>query len=449
MITIKSYLEQRKLHTASDDTYTHITEWETWYAGFVEKFHKYNIYNGTKYVAREMERLNMAKTICEDWASLILNERVQIRTNNNFDKTLQEILAKNNFYRRANQLVELAFAFGTGAFVEYLDADGEVVIDYVRAGMIYPLSWENGYINECAFGSTRETANGKQIYLQIHRLGEGKTYVIENHMVDEDGNELPLPEDMAEEVETGSSEPLFQVFYPNIVNNIDIDSPMGISVFANAISQIKCCDVIYDSYINEYVTGRRRILVPLNMAKILMGENGTTKPVFDAKETVFYAIPDDRNGNTKIESMDISIRAQEHDLGMEKALDMLSFKCGLGTGRYKFVAGGVKTATEVISEKSELYQQLKKHENVIGEALTGMVHAIAYLCNKKVKKVDIDFDDSIIEDKKSERETDKADVAMGVMRLDEYRAKWYGETPEQAKANLPVPMEMEPEPVGE
>ncbi len=26
---------------------------------------------------------------------------------------------------------------------------------------------------------------------------------------------------------------------------------------------------------------------------------------------------------------------------------------------------------------------------------------------------------------------------MGVMGLDEYRAKWYGETPEEARKNLP------------
>ena len=49
----------------------------------------------------------------------------------------------------------------------------------------------------------------------------------------------------------------------------------------------------------------------------------------------------------------------------------------------------------------------------------------------------IDFDDSIIEDKGAERQQDRQDVSMGVMRHEEYRAKWYGETVEQAKKNLP------------
>ena len=52
-------------------------------------------------------------------------------------------------------------------------------------------------------------------------------------------------------------------------------------------------------------------------------------------------------------------------------------------------------------------------------------------------EITIDFDDSIIEDKDSERQQDRQDVSMGVMRLEEYRAKWYGETVEQARQNLP------------
>ena len=49
----------------------------------------------------------------------------------------------------------------------------------------------------------------------------------------------------------------------------------------------------------------------------------------------------------------------------------------------------------------------------------------------------IDFDDSIIEDKQTERAEDRKDVSMGVMGLPEYRAKWYGETEEVAATKLP------------
>lgn len=446
MITIKQYLQETlQLNTASDETYEHIDEWENWYKGEVPSFHTYNVYNGMTTKAVERYRLNMAKTICEDWAGLILNEKVKIHTDTDFDKVLGKIFESNNFQVKGNQLIELAFAFGTGAFVEYLNGNGEVTIDFIRAGMIYPLSWENGYVNECAFGSMKEDADGSKIYVQLHKLNEKGQYIIENHMVDADGgNELELPDDMEEVIETLSERPMFQLISPNIINNIDLDSPLGISAYGNAISQLKGCDLVYDSYMNEFNMGRRRIMVPLSMAKMQMSDQGTTKPIFDPSDTMFYAYPDDRNGTNKIEPMDMSIRAQEHELGINKALDMLSFKCGMGTGRYKFENGNVKTATEVISADSDLYRTLTKHELVIGSSIKGLVQSIAYLSGTEVdkEKIVIDFDDSIIQDKDAERKQDERDMANGTYRPEEYRAKWRNETKEEALANLPQQAEV-------
>ena len=50
-----------------------------------------------------------------------------------------------------------------------------------------------------------------------------------------------------------------------------------------------------------------------------------------------------------------------------------------------------------------------------------------------------DWDDSIVTDVESERQSDRLDVAMGAMSLVEYRMKWYGETEEQAKAAVQQP----------
>ena len=46
-------------------------------------------------------------------------------------------------------------------------------------------------------------------------------------------------------------------------------------------------------------------------------------------------------------------------------------------------------------------------------------------------------------DAEADRQTDRADVAMGVMSLAEYRSKWYGETMEEAQKNLPEPANVE------
>ena len=218
---IREYLIGQKYTVPADDTYSHIDEWLEWYQNDVEKFHHYKLYNGSVVTEQERYKLGMAKKVCEDWANLLLNEKVAIKAGS-YDKQLAVILDKNNFYVKGNQLIELAFALGTGAFVEYRDAAGAVVIDYIRADMIYPLAWDNGDITECAFG-TYQTLNGKEyIYLQIHRLGKGDEedpdmYYIENKYIDaKSGKETDPPEDIEVFVNTGSVEPLFQIITPNI-----------------------------------------------------------------------------------------------------------------------------------------------------------------------------------------------------------------------------------------
>lgn len=406
MGVIQNYLQKRKsFGTVADSTYNYISEWLSWYQGTVKKFHTYWVYDGVKSKKQDRYKLGMAKKVCEDWANLLLNEKVSIKAGT-FDKRLKEIFEKNNFNVRANQLVELTFALGTGAFVEYLDAVGNKMIDYIRADMIYPLSWDNGDITECAFGSVKTVNEKERIYLQIHRYGipeEGENpdvYYIENKYLDaQTGDEVELPEDIDSIIDTKYEKPLFQIITPNIVNNLELDSPMGISVFANSIDQVKGCDLIYDSYMNEFVLGRKRILVPYSQAKIEMEKEGNATPVFDPNDTVYFVMPADRNSDMKLTEVDMTIRASEHEQGINKSLDLLSLKCGMGTGRYKFESGGVKTATEVISDKSDLYQNLQKHKTPISAALIALVKALYFLeCGTDDVEVTVDLDDSIIED---------------------------------------------------
>ena len=171
------------------------------------------------------------------------------------------------------------------------------------------------------------------------------------------------------------------------------------SVYANSISQLKGCDLVYDSYMNEYVLGRKRILVPLSQAKRHMQDDGVSTPVFDPNDTVYYMLPDDRGNTQSLTEVDMTIRAGDHELGIQRCLDILSLKTGMGIGRYKFESGGVKTATEVISDKSDLYQNRQKNAIIIEAALISMVQAVAFLDSGRTGlDVTINFDDSIIED---------------------------------------------------
>lgn len=436
MKAILQYLQAWGFGCASDAAYERIDFWQAWYRGKVPAFHTYRQYNGKRKLTRQRRSLGMAKAVAEDWANLALNEKVEICIKGKqLEKRVREVLENNNFRVRGNQLLEETFALGTGAFVERME-DGEVRIDYVRAGMVYPLTWHNGEITECAFASERQVQKEKQVYLNIHRLERGK-YVIENHLFRRTGDqlaEIPLPEGVEEVVRTGRDEPQFQIIRPNIANNLEPDCPMGISVYANAIDQLEGLDLVYDSYCNEFRLGKKRITIPMTMARMAMEEDGSIGAVFDDNDTEFYAVPSDEGNPQKIEEHNMTLRYEAHEAGVQTALNLLSFKCGMGRDRYNFKDGQVKTATEVVSEKSDLYQSLRKHELLLSAALVALAKAIAGMLGTSAQDVTVNFDDSIIEDTGAEKDRFLQEIRDGVRQKWEYRVKFFGEDEQTAKA---------------
>jgi A118 family predicted phage portal protein len=437
MDTIRQYLTNvRGFNTVGSDYYSYIAEWDCWYKGFVKGFHSYDIFNGLNYVGCHRYSLGMASKICQDHANLLMNEKVQISTGSDaFDKSLAEAMTFNNFRVRANQLVEVSYALGTGAFVEYQDASGRTIIDYVRAQMIYPLAWDNGDITECAFASLRIIKGEKYYYINIHRLNAAGNYVIENKLVkDGDMTEIAL-DGIAAEIDTKSSLPRFQIISPNVVNNIDYDCPMGMSVFGGAIDELKAVDVAFDSYVNEFVLGKKRIFVKNSMLNQKIGASGEMIMTFDPGDVMFYSMPDDDDADA-IHEVSMDLRAEPHEAGLQRFLSLLSDKCGLGSGRYKFEQGQPQTATQVISEKSDMYQNLKKNELILESAMIGMTKAIAEMngVNPDGLEIKIDFDDSIITDKDSERTRMLALVTQGKYPFWRYLVNYENYAEDEAKA---------------
>jgi len=412
----------------------------------------------------------MAKKVCEDMADLLLNEKVMITISDQAtDVFVKNVLESNTWEELGNEYQEWKAALGTVAYVVYIrDAimdeagkltGGSVGINYVEAAHIYPTSWQNRVVTECIFTFPRTYRRKKYMHFQHHRIedvpgGNQKQYVIENTVVEsttgtgkelspKEWEEIPAFSGLAERIETGSDRPFFIIDRLNMVNNADEDttSPMGVALFANSVDVIRKLDLEYDSYANEFSLGRKRIFVA---PEFLTTQGGDA--VFDPQDTVFYELPEDYFKDTKeaMHEVNMELRIAEHSQAINDDLNWLSFKCGFGTDRYKFEGGQVKTATEVISENSDMYRTLQKHELVLGRVLAQLIQtiiragiSIGIHGLQENAAVNIKFDDSIIEDKEKEIQTDFQMLGAGIMRPDEFRAKWMGETIEEARKNLP------------
>ncbi len=423
---VKKILKDLGYTPIPDNLAMPIDLWKSWYEGKVNSFHEYRQYNGKRILRRTRKSLCMAKRVCEDWADLLLNEKLEVTlTSKESQKAIEKVFYDNNFKVSANKLVELAFALGTAAFVEHKTKDG-ILIDYVKADMIYPLSFANGVITECAFASRMMLYGEMHTYLNIHVLEDGKYVVINKLICERTKKEAALPDGLAEVFYTNSAIPLFQILSPNIANNISIDSPLGISVFANAIDVLEGIDLVYDSYQNEYRLGKKRIVVPLSMAKIEMEQQGDILPVFDDNDTEFYAFSGADPESFSINEINMEIRADAHEVGLQRNIDLLSDLCGFGSGKYNYQTGNLKTATQIVSEQSDIFRNLKKHELLVEQVIKKLVRAVLYLLNEDYEQeVLVNFDDSIIEDTNAISERALKEKQSNIIDAAEYISRVY------------------------
>lgn len=436
---------------------SNIAIWKSWYKGKVSKFHNYYIYNGQKKVKREKKSLQAAKKVCEDWADLLLNEKVEISLKDEkATETLKRILKDNNFEEIGNQGIELSFALSLGMFVVSIDnmlesnnvidvTNAKVKIEFIQADKIYPLSWENSNITECAF-ITNKTEKGKNYtYISLHLLDDNGEYVIENHKFESNKNqELGIEiedKSIMKEFETKSNIPWFSPLKPNSCNNIDTDTIYGISVFANSIDILKALDNAYNETDNEVVLGRRRTFISEEM---LDYSNGTEQLTFDAEDISVYRMPKGFNKDSMFHSSSEQLRTSDYQNAVQFNLNMLSSNVGFGQERYKFENGAITTATGVISENSDMYRRIKKHEIVLDNTLRKLFKTVIYAANNFTSEninsdgedIQILYDDSIIEDKGAEQVKAQTEVGLGLRSKQDYLKNIRGLGEDQIKTEL-------------
>lgn len=416
--------------------------WLQYYEGNVKDFHNYDVYNGINKIKCKRKTLNMPKKICEDWANLLLNEKTDVVYGEEEQRNkLHELLDRVKFWTKGNEGIEKTFALGTGAFVETADDKGKERLQFVDRRKIYPITLDQDEILECAFVNSKSDGT----IIQLHLLDEDENYVIRT--LEFEKKENTKNEDLGvlvydDEYQTESNIKWFQIVKPNIANNLDLSSPMGISIYANALDVLQGVDLAYDGFCEEMRLGRSRVFVNKELTRYdSTGQTAT----FDNNEVGFYYGGENDGTNKPFEFYNPPLRTNDYFAGINNALNLLSSKVGFGENHYRFDKGGIATATQVISENGEMFRTLKKHEILLRDVIIDVCKALMYIHNRVSNDgfkfdlnlpIEVKFDDSIIEDKETMKMTDRQDVNMNVMSKVEYRSKWYNEDTETAKEKI-------------
>ena len=435
---------------------TYIDEWKSWYRGNVRSFHNYFIYNGNKKVKQKRFTMNMAKEISEDWSDILWSEKCEISLKNEeSQKQFDELIDNLDLYSVINQSLEKSGALGTsGTVVSVYDiienedtmtldvSDAKTRVDIVDIDWIYPLSWNNKEITECAFGSVEYIKGEKYIILSVHKIADDGNYHIYNHLFKETNGtltEITPEEETKQDFNTQSNIKWFSIFKPLLTNNLFNNSPFGIPHYANAIDNLKAVDICFDALKNEIKDGRRRTFV---RADVLNYDDGTAKLTFDPEDISVYQLPSGATKDDMIQSDSDDLRTEKQIGTLNTNLNMLGNKVGFGENHYHFDGTNLSTATAVVSSNSKLFRRKKKLEIGYESSIYDLVQAICYASTKfgkyniNTEDMVIQFDDSIIEDKEAESNRALREVSAGLLSKAEYREKIFGETPEIAEKKI-------------
>lgn len=442
-------LSEHKEITINEELYKKIDVWKRLYSGYYENWHKVTYYTIDGVKTRTMDTLNMAKVAASEMASLVFNEKCEISID---DEGLKEfiidnVFKRNKFDKKFQDNLEYMFALGGAVVKPYVEND-EIKLSFVTADCFIPLAWHNDTITDGVFINEFIKGDKKYTHLEWH-IWKGEEYVIRNEVYESrNGDDLGVKvalktffPGLEEEVRIkGLKRSIFVYIKPNTANNVDTQSPLGISIYANALDTMRAIDTAFDSLHREFRLGKKRILVPSHMVKTVVDPNtGMPHRYFDANDETYEAFNGGEMDNIDIQDINVELRVDEHIAAINALLNLFAMQTGFSFGTFTFDGQSMKTATEVISEQSKTFKSKKSHEIIIEAGLQELIDSIVAIAElyglykaPDEYEVTITFDDSIVEDEGSEIDKQIKLVVNGLTSRKRAIMKIHGVTEEEA-----------------
>lgn len=430
---------------------THIRAWWGWYKTSNGFYAEDRLDTGRGPNPDARLSIRPARAVCDEWASLVMDEKTAISSP---DTTFNDWLADRaaTFVSEQADSLALAFALGTGVWAVGIEGVGEdgrgpnavATIDFYDAGKVCPLLSDGSESVSIALVSRCLVGGRMYDRVQVHEPVEetGGTYHIRTWLFDPTREGHPVESDLVvADLDTRSTLPTYAVVRPATANTYEEGTPLGVSVFDDAVDTIKLVDSTFSTMYWRVRLGIPRAIVEESSIKV-DPRTGRRDLGGTIDQIMFKAVRGKVGEGSPLTVYDPGISAEDSETAMNDALSMLSVKCGFGPNYFSFTRqGGLKTAREVVSDNSVLYRNLRKHEGRVGEALRRLF-AGAYAAERGVctgtmpESVDIEvtWDDSVVEDADAERETMKDDVARGLCPKWRYVAKYYGMSDKEAQA---------------
>ena len=359
---------------------------------------------------------------------------------------------------RLRENVEIAAAGGGIVFKPYVDGK-HIAVDAVPAWRFLPT----------AFNSRKEITGA----VFVERVTRGKTWYtrMEQHQrTDEaytirnlafsspsEGN-LGAPCPLGEVDEWAELEPevairykdgtapdrmLFAYFRIPSANNIDPESPLGVSVYARAADLIQEADKQYSRILWEYEG--TELAVDASAGALKKQDDNWTMP--KRKRRLFRELNIDRgSGGDLYEVFSPEIRDTSLFNGLDKYLKRIEFNCSLAYGTMSDPQNVEKTAEEIKTSKQRSYAAGCDMQEALQKALEHLVwvmdfYATGYgLAPRGEYEISFTWGDGILQDTDKDFATQKGLVDAGYLKPEKLIGWYFGVTEEAAREDyMPAP----------
>lgn len=345
-------------------------------------------------------------------------------------------------------ITEYACAKGCVIFKPYIDGN-KIAIDRVQADRFFPVNFDsNGEITSGIFAAEETVGDIYYKRLEYHALDGTNYRIINMAFKSRERNILGDPCPLTEVDKWADIQPeatiqnvtrtLFAPFRMPFANNIDVDSPLGVSVYAKAVSTLRDLDHQYSRLIWEFEGGELAIHATEDLLKAVRGQIRLP----EHKERLYRLLlpPIAAESKSMFEVFAPAFRDASLLNGFNAILRQIEQQCGLAFGTLSDVNQVEKTATETIHNKQESYSTVVDIQKALQAALEHLLYAmdvwatLGNLAPYGAYEASFYWDDSIIVDKEEKRKQFWQYVAAGKFPFWKFLVEFEGYTEEEARA---------------
>lgn len=418
---------------------------------------------------RKLNHLPIARTAAKKIASLVYNEQAEITADDDIlNDFLNDMLGNDRFNKNFERYLESALALGGLAMRPYVDGD-KVRVAFIQAPVFLPLQSNTQDVSSAAILTKTIKSEGKNnVYYTLVEFHEWVTkdgdtygstkdkslYRITNELyksrTDSTLGERVNLSELYPDLEPVTvlkdlSRPLFTYLKTPGMNNKDINSPLGLSIFDNAKTTIDFINRTYDEFMWEVKMGQRRVLVPEQMTQLKAQDeqgNITFKRRFDVEQNVYMQIAAGNMDSGNITDLTTPIRSSDYISAIAEGLKLFEMQIGVSNGMFTFDGQGVKTATEIVSENSDTYQMRNSIVALVEQSIRELCVSMCELGKAvglykgtipELDDISVNLDDGVFTDRHAELDYWMKMVVAGLAPKTMAIAKTLNVTEEQAE----------------